>query len=234
MIFNVGLKKQTVTFLDYFLPRFCVSCSNRLSPEQEIICADCLGKIEKASTERIIHEYDRKFKDKQIINEFFSLFIFEKDKELQNAIHALKYNNKFKVGIFLGKLLGLELQKFHPEWQIDLIIPIPLHQLKKAERGFNQSFYIAKGLGKKLNSDVKDNIVKRIKYTESQTTMKITERKENISGAFKIRAQKSLRGKNILIVDDVITTGATISECGIILKNAGVQNIYAASIAIAE
>ena len=234
MISNGGLIKQTIAFLDYFLPRFCVSCSYKLSLDEDTICKDCLNKIERATQERIIHEYNRKFKEKEIIEDFFSLFVFEKDKELQHSIHALKYNKKFKIGIFLGKLLGLELQKSHPEWKIDLIIPIPLHQLKKAERGFNQSFYIAKGLSKVLHSDVKENLVKRIKYTESQTTMNITERKENISGAFKIRTKKSLKGKNILLIDDVITTGATISECGIILKNTGVQKIYAASIAIAE
>ena len=119
-------------------------------------------------------------------------------------------------------------------WNFDLIVPIPLHHLKKAERGYNQSFYIAKGVRKILNIKVSDRIVKRIKYTESQTTMNISEREENIYGAFKVKLKNSISGKNILLIDDVITTGATISECGKILLEAGANRIYAASIAIAD
>lgn len=234
MIFKGEHTQSAIAFFDYFLPRFCVSCSNKLSLNDDTICSDCLNKIERASAERINYEYTRKFKNHDIISDFFSLFVFEKDKELQHAIHALKYNSKFKVGIFLGKLLGTELEKSHPDWHIDFIIPIPLHQLKKAERGFNQSFYIAKGINEILQKKVNDKIVRRIKYTQSQTTMNIGERKENISGAFKIKKQTAVKGKNILLVDDVITTGATISECGMILIEAGANKIYAASIAIAD
>jgi competence protein ComFC len=109
-----------------------------------------------------------------------------------------------------------------------------LHQLKKAERGYNQSYYIAKGLNKVLKCALKENHLKRIKFTESQTTMNITERKKNISGAFKVKTISGLRNKNILLIDDVITTGATITECGKILLESGVNKIYAASIAIAD
>lgn len=234
MIFKGKIKKSTVAFIDYFLPRFCASCSAKLNLNEDAICNECLSKIELVSQGRITHEYNRKFKDHNIISDFFSLYLFEKNKELQHIIHALKYNNKFRVGIFLGELLGDALYKTRIDWQIDLIIPIPLHQLKKAERGYNQSYYIAKGINNILHKTVNGKIVRRIKYTQSQTTMNISERKENISGAFKLRNNKLNSGKNILLIDDVITTGATISECGIILKNAGAKNIYAASIAIAE
>lgn len=234
MITFGGINKYFTAYLDYFLPRFCVSCSNKLNLDEQSICGKCLNKIEKASSARITREFERKFADKKIISDFFSLYVFEKDKELQHAIHALKYNNKFRVGISLGRLLGYELAKSRPDWNIDIIIPIPLHQLKKAERGFNQSFYISKGINNVLQKKVTDNIVKRIKYTQSQTTMNISERKENISEAFKIRRKKSVKDKNILLIDDVITTGATISECGSVLKEAGAKNIYAASIAIAD
>lgn len=234
MILKGEYKQSAVAFFDYFLPRFCESCSIKLSLNEDILCNECLNKIERASAERINYEYTRKFKDNNIISDFFSLFVFEKDKELQHAIHALKYNNKFKVGIFLGKLLGTNIEKSHPDWHFDLIIPIPLHQLKKAERGYNQSYFIAKGINKIHQKKVNENIVRRIKYTQSQTTMNIGERKENISGAFKIKKQTAVAGKNILLVDDVITTGATISECGMILMEAGANKIYAASIAIAD
>jgi ComF family protein len=219
---------------DFILPRFCCSCKTKLTSHQDTLCSDCLSKIQRSTPGRLKREFDRKFAGKNIISEFYSPFVFEKDKELQHAIHALKYDKKFPVGIFLGKVLAREIKKHSSNWQFDLIIPIPLHQLKKAERGYNQSFYIAKGVSKELNVKVSDRVVKRVKYTESQTTMNLNEREENISGAFKLKKSNDVRGKNILLIDDVITTGATISECGRILFEAGANKIYAASIAIAD
>jgi ComF family protein len=198
------------------------------------MCDNCLTKIQRSTPSRLQREFERKFLNNKFISEFYSPFVFEKDKELQYAIHALKYDKKFPVGIFLGKILAAEFKLNQINWNFDLIIPIPLHQLKKAERGYNQAYYIAKGIGSTLKVRVSDRSVKRIKYTESQTTMNINEREENISGAFKVKWKNSVRGKNILLLDDVITTGATISECGKMLLESGANKIYAASIAIAD
>jgi ComF family protein len=222
------------SILDLVLPRFCCACKMKLSSTEDTMCISCLSKIQMTSKERLKREFDRKFLNNNIVSDFFSPYVFEKDKELQHAIHSLKYENKFPIGIFLGKTLANKIKTDRSNWNIDLIIPIPLHQLKKAERGYNQSFYIAKGIGKILKITFSDRIVKRIKYTESQTTMTLNERAENISGAFRVRNKNSVKGKSILLVDDVITTGATISECGKILLEAGAKNIYAASVAIAD
>jgi ComF family protein len=219
---------------DFILPRFCCSCKTKLLVNQDTMCGNCLSKIQRSTSSRLQREFERKFLNNKIISEFYSPFVFEKDKELQHAIHALKYDKKFPVGIFLGKILAAEFKLNQINWNFDLIIPIPLHQLKKAERGYNQAYYIAKGVENTLKVKVSDRVVKRIKYTESQTTMNLNEREENISGAFKIKNQKTISGKNILLLDDVITTGATISECGKILLEAGANKIYAASIAIAD
>ena len=222
------------SLFDFILPRFCCSCKTKLSVNQDTMCLDCLSKIQRSTGLRLQREFERKFFNNKIISEFYSPFVFEKDKELQHAIHALKYDKKFPVGIFLGKVLAAEIKSSKTNWKFDLIIPIPLHQLKKAERGYNQAYYIAKGVGKIFKVKVSDRSVKRIKYTESQTTMNLNEREENISGAFKVKWNTQVRGKNILLLDDVITTGATISECGKILLEAGASKVYAASIAIAD
>jgi len=228
------IKNYSIQFADYILPRFCPSCKSKLKIAEDTICDNCISKIQIASAERLQREFERKFMNKNIISDFYSPFVFEKDKELQHAIHSLKYQNKFRVGIFLGKLLGEKIRQNKNDWEIDLIIPIPLHQLKKAERGYNQSYYIAKGLSKMLNIPASDQVVKRNKYNKSQTTKILVERKENISNAFKLRNKIKVNEKAILIIDDVITTGATISECGKILLEAGANKILAASIAIAD
>jgi ComF family protein len=222
------------SLFDLILPRFCCCCKSKLPSNLDTICQSCFTKIQVATDDRLKREYDRKFLNKKIITNFFSPFVFEKDQELQHAIHSLKYEKKFQVGIFFGKTVAQKIKNHRPDWKIDIIIPIPLHQLKKAERGYNQSFYIAEGIGKILDISFSDRVVKRIKYTESQTTMTLSEREENISGAFKVINRNTVNGKTILIIDDVITTGATISECGKILLEAGAKNIYAASVAIAD
>jgi ComF family protein len=219
---------------DFFLPRFCPSCKNKLASTEVVVCNSCLSKIKHADNERTETEFARKFKNEKIIKGFTSLFVFEKDKELQNIIHDLKYNGKFSIGIFLGKLLAAAMNDKIQEWKIDLIVPIPLHHLKRAERGYNQSDFIAKGMKKILQVPVKSRLIKRVRFTETQTSMNLVERKENMKDAFAIRRNKIVKGKNILLLDDVITTGATISECGRIILESGATNVYAASVAIAD
>jgi ComF family protein len=222
------------SLFDFFLPRFCPSCNKKLLVNEIVVCPDCLSKIKIAEKERIKSEYLRKFAANGVISGFISLYVFEKDKELQHIIHSLKYSNKFLTGKFLGSVLSNHLKQKIEEWKIDFIVPIPLHYLKKAERGYNQSFYIAKGLGKGLNIPVKEGFIKRKRFTESQTTMTLKERQENIEGAFKAGKNLNLGGKNILLVDDVITTGSTVLECAKVLLKAGAKKVYAASVAIAD
>jgi ComF family protein len=228
------MNKAVNIVIDFFLPRICPACNNKLTPEEVCICAECYSNIEHASKERIIAEYRRKFAGKNIISGFTSLFVFEKDKELQHIIHTIKYKQRYQNGIFLGKVMGVELSNIFEEWEISQVIPVPLHSLKKAERGYNQSYYIAKGLSQFSGIPACSNAIKRVRYTQSQTTMNITQRAENMANAFKVKHAKEVEGKNILLLDDVITTGATTSECGRVLLKAGANKVYAASVAIAD
>lgn len=217
---------------DFFLPRICPGCNKKLSVEEKPVCADCISSILIADEDRLQNEFDKNFGSTKVIKDFYAKFVFETDKTLQQIIHALKYKKQFKLGIFLGELIaeGIKLK----DWQIDLIIPVPIHHLKKAERGYNQSDYLAKGLSKSLNIACSEKMIKRIKYTESQTKLKMKERALNVSNAFKVRNAEKVKGKNILIVDDVCTTGATLLECGIVLYKAGANSVYTCSVAIAE
>ena len=223
-----------ISLADFFLPRFCTACKEKLKPDEKYVCPDCLKKIKFADKERIASEFKRKFEEKKIISGFSSLFVFEKDKELQNVIHDLKYNQRFLIGKYLGKKMGESLYSIFKEWGINLIMPVPLHSLKKAERGYNQSLYITKGLSIESRIPFSNRTLKRIRFTFSQTTMTLKERQENVREAFKIAHSGKIKGKNILLIDDVITTGATVSECGKALLNAGAGKVYAASAAIAD
>ncbi|NWF88998.1 MAG: ComF family protein [Ignavibacteriaceae bacterium] len=228
------IKNYLTEFLDFILPRFCPGCKNKLTSLERVVCTNCLSKLKPVEPDLIKTEYQRKFESKKIISGFISQYIFEKDKELQHIVHALKYDKKFLIGKFLGENLGKTFVARFKDWNINLIIPVPLHHLKKAERGFNQSYYIAKGISITTGITLDVKAVKRFRFTQSQTTMTLREREENIEGAFKVRKTENVKGKNVLLVDDVMTTGATISECGRVLLNAGANRIYAATVALAD
>ena len=220
--------------LDFFLPRICISCEEKLKDNEKCLCFNCFSSIKRTDKDLLSKEYDRKFKEENIITDFVSLFLFEKDKALQSVIHDLKYNGNIKAGIYLGELAGKNFYKDILNWKPDFIIPVPLYHLKKAERGYNQSYYISKAISKIVKIPVETSILKRIRYTQSQTELNLEERKVNVFGAFSVKNKSLIRNKNFLIVDDVITTGATISECGKVLIENGASKIYALSIALAS
>jgi ComF family protein len=226
------MSKGLTQIFDFFLPRICASCNKKLSPDEKPVCKDCLDSISKVDEDLLQYEFDRKFRSERIIQNFYSEYIFKTDKTLQHIIHALKYGKQFRLGVFLGELLAEGI--INKNWPIDWIVPVPIHHLKKAERGFNQSDYIAKGLSKSLGIPYSTKLIKRIRYTESQTGLHISDRAENIANAFKIKNLRKTKDKNILLVDDVITTGATILECGKMLVNAGAKSVYACSVGIPE
>lgn len=228
------MRNNISQFFDFFLPRYCTGCGKKLAYDEKLVCPGCLNTILTADTETIEAEYNRKFKDDRIIEDFSSLYIFEKDKTFQDIIHSIKYSKKFLAGVLLGRLLADSLEDKINSWEIELIIPVPLHHLKKAERGYNQSEYIAKGISKRSGIRMQNNVIRRVRYTQSQTTMSLEEREENIAKAFKVKLKKKIKGKNLLLVDDVITTGATVKECGKVLKENGAKLVYACSAAIAE
>ncbi len=229
------MENLPTNIFDFFLPRICPSCKTKLSASEECICSNCFENIKIADNELLKIEYQRDFKSKGFISDFTCAFVFKKDKELQTLVHELKYNKRFLNGVFLGKQIAELRKEIIEGWDINLIIPVPLHRLKLAERGFNQAYYISKGISKKLNIPLKNKIIKRKRFTQSQTKLTRKEREDNLTDAFKsLKRSKITDKKNVLIIDDVITTGATINECAKTLLSAGAKRTYAASVAIAE
>ena len=184
---------------DFLLPRFCASCNNKLAVDDKIICKSCYSEFEPVEEQLRKLEFNRKFQSYGLVTDFYSAYIFKDQSPLEKLVHKLKYEQNYQIGRFLGKNIGLENRSNIESWSIDLILPIPLHSLKKAERGFNQSEEIAKGLSKTLKLAYSSRIIKRVRFTKSQTQFSLSERKDNISKAFKVMRKKSVNGKNIII-----------------------------------
>lgn len=222
------------SFLDFLLPRFCYNCGEKLLPAELLFCAKCSPIISKASPERLQREFNRKFISENIISGFQSLFIFEEEGAVQKIIHEIKYKNGFLLGKSLGRIVGAGLSSKISAWNADIIIPVPIHRLRRADRGYNQSLFIAKGISSVVNIPVKTNLVKRGRFTSTQTALNLKERKANVKDAFVPKHTYKFEGKRIILVDDVITTGATITECGKVMLDKGADKVYAVSAAIAE
>jgi competence protein ComFC len=146
-------------------------------------------------------------------------------------LHALKYKSKPEVGFLLGKWYGADLKKSDAFLGCDYIIPVPLHKKRQRKRGYNQSEYFAKGLGEELNIPVLGDVLFKKHFTETQTYKTREERWQNTLNSFEIKNKEVLKDKSILLVDDVITTGATTEACILQLREASNAPICVASIA---
>ncbi|MBW7889341.1 MAG: ComF family protein [Bacteroidetes bacterium] len=200
---------------------------------EERLCASCwttLRRVEKNDYTYKIME--QRFHDAGIVDGFYPLYYFEKNGVFQTLAHNLKYQEIRSFGVALGKNLGAYLKEIQTEF--DCIIPVPLNLKKLRDRGYNQAERIAYGVSSVTAVPVKEKIVERIRYTQTQTKLNAEERKLNVDSAFAVRNTDAVQGKAILIVDDVITTGATIQEIAGVLKTSGAAKTYIASAGLAK
>lgn len=153
---------------------------------------------------------------------------------IRTAIHALKYEGLPRVGSLLGEMLADKIEKCN--WQIDLLTPVPIHAERRRERGYNQADYIAQAAGTHLGIPVLSEGLQKIKATRSQVELSATERQHNVEDAFTVNPlyQNNFADRQVLIVDDVCTTGATLIACANALLAAGTATIYAATVSRAR
>ncbi len=151
------------------------------------------------------------------LNAAYSLFWF--DDLLQDVIHQVKYNGYKRFANYLINSFADEIQKLLIGCNICAMLPVPLHKVKKRERGYNQAEVIAKSIGRIIHLPVENNLLKRTRWTQTQTKLDIEDRKKNTYNAFAV--VKNITYKRILLVDDVLTTGATANACATVMKNAG-------------
>jgi ComF family protein len=211
------LKKILQYLQDFFFiiyPRSCECCSNPLVHNENILCSKCLVEMPRS----VYFDNEKNpiltlLAGRVPIKSAISLFSFTKDSNYRKLLHKLKYKNKPEIGILLGEELGAEMKKHEIFSQIDFIVPVPLHSRRQKWRGYNQSEKIADGISNITKIPVLTNNFIRNKETTTQTRKSKEERWQNVSGKFLIKDKDVLKNKHILIVDDVLTTGATIEAC---------------------
>ncbi len=201
-------------FLNILFPRNCQMCKRSLHEFEEQLCVTCEESLPKTNYPLRPKRNDlvQKVEGLTKVNSVISFLRFTKEGQSQQLIHEIKYKKKPALAKYLGNLLGRELLASGYELP-ELLIPVPLHSGKESRRGFNQSDEFAKGISEVINVPVSQCLI-RTKFTETQTKKTRAQRLANVEGVFTVINADELVGKNVAIIDDVMTTGATLCACG--------------------
>lgn len=209
--------------LDLIAPRLCVVCGHRLTVTEEVICAKCNFHLPRTGFHH--HAYDNEmvklFWAQIPIEKATAFFYYEAHAETANIIYELKYKNHPEIGNIVGRMLAKEIQPSGFFDGIDGIVPIPLAKKRLRQRGYNQSMEIAQGVSEMTGLPIYKKVVRRNSFKGSQTNKGRWDRQENVEHVFELTDATAVSNKHLLIIDDVITTGATCIGCAKALCQSG-------------
>lgn len=221
-------------FINLFFPLTCLACDRLLVSNQKVLCAFCLALLPTRPEEIFENPtVAEKFLGAVPIRTATALFRFTGLGKVQKIIHKIKYKNKSKSAEQLGRYYGILWKRALTNAPLDVIIPVPLHSQRLAEREYNQSTLITKGMAAILSIPYKTNWLIRSRYTETQTKKTKIARQKNVVNAFQVTNKAVLQDKHVLLIDDLITTGATLKECAQVLLKANPRTISIATLAVA-
>jgi ComF family protein len=201
-------------FISLLFPRLCYGCGNHLLRNENLICTECYVTIPRTGYHKIEENpVSQLFWGRCVIEKAAAFSYYNKGSRIRELIHNLKYKGIKEIGFELGRIYGLSLKSSGFTKDIDLILPVPLHPSKRRIRGFNQSELISNGISDVTGLPVDTVSLSRVAVSETQTRRSRYERWVNVEGIFSVSFPDSLKGKHVLLVDDVITTGSTVESC---------------------
>lgn len=219
--------------ISLFFPQFCLACQQSLHQAEDMLCTSCRMHLpildEASASSRLLENFGTRLP----IAQAHAFLQYRKQGITQKILHNLKYNGKAELGRMLGRWYAKQLQETQPEIPFELILPVPLHAARKAHRGYNQSACIAEGMAEILAIEWSDDYLKRGKATKTQTRKSRDERWENVERIFEVIAPEKIANKHVLLVDDVVTTGATLENCALSLLDEGCSSLSIAALAVA-
>jgi len=231
------LRPLLTDLLALFFPYACLACQEPLVAGEHHLCTACRAELPYTDYHLLPADQNplsRRFWGKLPVTHTLSYLRFLQHGRVQRLLHQLKYQGQQGVGKALGQLYGAELATAGLAPAFNLIVPVPLHRRKLARRGFNQADAFAEGLAAALPCPWSATALRRTEYTDSQTRKSRTERWQNVATVFEVGRPEAVAGRHILLVDDVLTTGATLEACGAALLAAGASQLSIATIACAE
>jgi len=200
--------------INLFYPHVCAACGEPLVKDEETVCLKCRFLLPKTGYElNPNNPLAQSFYGRVRFHAVTACFFFAKSGKVQHLIHELKYKGNKEAGVFLGQQLGESIKEAPLFQGIDYLIPVPLHPKREKQRGYNQSLMIAKGIHEVTGIPIGDKYLVRAVHTATQTKKSADERFKNVKDIFEVRFAKQLENKHILLIDDVLTTGATLEAC---------------------
>jgi ComF family protein len=230
----VQLKNIVNSTLHLFYPHVCTGCGSDLLEKDNLLCLECIHNLPHTGFAHLPNNpVEKYFWGRIPITAAYSQFYFAKEFLIQHLIHQLKYRGDTNIGFYLGEMMGKTLLGSKRFNSIDALVPLPLYADKEHKRGYNQAAVICNGMSAIMNVPVLNGAVIRQHATETQTRKHRTERWENVKESFKVVKVNELAGKHVLLVDDVVTTGATLEACGNVILNAADLKLSIATLAYA-
>ena len=213
------------SLLHLAFPHVCECCGTDNLQAEHLLCLRCLSALPTTNFHlHVNNPVEKIFWGRIALTCATAQYYFTKESMIQHLMHQFKYKGNKEVGIYLGKLMGWAMAESKRFLSVDALIPLPLHESKEHKRGYNQAALLCEGISAVLNKPVLKNIVSRPEKTETQTRKSRIQRWQNMEGKFELTAASTIENKHLLLIDDVVTTGATLEACGReILKAKNVQ-----------
>lgn len=221
--------------LNLFFPKVCLGCSGYLSDLERYVCTTCRNDLPKTNYHFTNNEAVKNVLYGRVnLQQATAFFHFSKKGIVQQLMHNLKYRGQQDVGVFIGQWLGEELKNLKAYKTIDVVVPVPLHKSKLRKRGYNQVDKFGQEIANALGVEFNTKVLLKTTATKTQVFKDRLKRSSNNEIVFSIQDIKSLKGKHILLVDDIITTGATIEACAKALLTIEDVKISVATMAITD
>jgi len=229
-----GLQEIKNSFLQLLFPHVCCGCGSDILNEQNSLCMRCISELPETNFhEHANNPLEKIFWGRLPLVAATAQYYFSKETWMQYLIHQFKYKGNRDLGKQLGYLMGSDLLQTPRFKNIDALVPLPLFATKEKRRGYNQATILCEGISEVTGIEILPDIVIRGQYTDTQTKKGRIERWQNIEGKFQLVKLEKIKNKNILLVDDVITTGATLEACGQELMKADI-NLSVATLCFAS
>jgi ComF family protein len=230
----ISVKEIKDSFLHLLFPHICTGCGNDIISETSELCMRCMDAMPETNFElHPSNPVEKIFWGRLPLRAATAQFYFTKESLMQRLMHQFKYKGNRDLGFQLGKIMGEQIKR-SGRFPADILIPLPLFPAKEKRRGYNQATVLCEGMAEAMKIEMLDNIITRPQHTETQTKKGRIERWKNIEGKFVLVDAMAIRNKHLLLVDDVITTGATLESCGNELLKAENTQLSVATLCIAS
>jgi ComF family protein len=226
------VKEWRDALVHLFYPSLCFGCNNDIINSNQFLCMECHASLGYTRFENIRHNpVEKRYWGRVDLQFATSTFYYIEKTPLQKIIHQIKYRQEPALGRHMGELMGMAASEVFKEHETAVLVPMPLHPKREYKRGYNQATLLCEGITKTTGIAYNEKVLVRNEDTRTQTKKSRTERWENVAAVFEVADHQAIANKNIVLVDDVITTGASTEACATALLQHGAKSVGVCSLA---